>query len=162
MEPSSKFSVTISDYKGFKAVSSIETAALSAGNFAAQAALRATFSSALMGMSLGRHLRDQFSWVDDMGIGPQTGVGAHKAIIGQKWQVKYVDANGERFAMTIPCADASLCNPDERYKAGDGEDGYVDAFIAAFQAFAVSPRDASAVTVDEILYVGRGRRKPGV
>lgn len=72
-----------------------------------------------------------------------------------KWLVQYHDGTTlKRYSLELPCADASKLDPNDRANAQIGDAATVDAFIDAFEAYAVTP-DGNAPIVDEITLVGR-------
>lgn len=72
-----------------------------------------------------------------------------------KWLVRYHDdTTFVRATCELPTADTAQLDPAKRGYAEIGDEGVVDAFVTAFEAFAIGPSGNAAV-VDDILLVGR-------
>lgn len=72
-----------------------------------------------------------------------------------KWLVQYHDdTTKKKFTLEIPCADLTMLDPGDRPHANIGDAGAVDDFVAAFEAYAITP-DGGVPVVDEITHVER-------
>jgi hypothetical protein len=149
---SGSYDVTWKDYDGEESSVSFPVAALTAANFDAQEVLRAALQSALNAVLLGQvqsceqsnTILDSVSASDDQTAQRELAI-----------KVTYIDATAVKAHSTqIPTPD--LANLDENNRAffaiGDGD--VIDAWIAAFEAYAISPA-GNAVTVDEMQLKGR-------
>lgn len=74
-----------------------------------------------------------------------------------KWLVRYSDTvTGDKATLEIPCADLTKLDPTARDKALM-TDADVAAFVAAFEAYVLSPGTGTRgnTQVDELIFVGR-------
>lgn len=73
-----------------------------------------------------------------------------------KWLIRYSDTvTGKKGTLEIPCADLAKLDPNSQDKALM-TDTDVAAWVAAFEAYALSPSGIAGQTqVDEIVFVGR-------
>jgi len=147
-----RFSATFSDFDGEKANTGVHCEILSAANYDAQATLRTAFNAALIAMQIGEFQSSQYGNVSVQSISKSDDADAQRE---RKWRVDYHDATTfKAYRIEIPCADSSLLDPQDRAHAEIGDAGVVDAFIAAFEAYALS-EVGNAIVVDEITMVGR-------
>jgi len=128
----------------------IHSAALTSGNIAAQAGLRATMVAALEDLTLCL-LKQETVIAETItnAISPPTDVNAVK---GKKWQVRATDTNGNSVGFSIPGADLTLAagvSQSIDLTAGDGL-----AAKNAIEAFALS-NDGEAIVVTEIIYLDK-------
>jgi len=146
------YSASICDYDGEMGTLQMGVAALTAANFAAQATLRGDFDIALQAIIEGVRQRENFGnrIVESLEVAAdQT---AQREL---KWLVQYHDATSlKRYSLEIPTAAVDVLDPNDRAHAHIGDAGVVDAFITAFEAYALTP-DLHAPVVDEITLVGR-------
>lgn len=140
------------DYNGEKSTVRFKVPVISAANFAAQEALRAAFGTSIAGICGGVFNKYQWMNEDFLSEDKATDPLDQREI---KWLVSYGDdVTGQRYTLELPCADLTKLDPNDRAHANIGDAAEVDAFVAAFEAFALSP-DGNAVTVQEITFVGR-------
>jgi len=124
-----------------------------AANFDAQGTLLAALWTAIDAITLGGLYKHEFGtrFTDPNPVIPAS----QSAQRELKFLVQYHDTvTGKRLSMELPCADPAQLDPDDRAHAHIGDADVVDAFITAFEAFALS-EVGNAVAVDEITLVGR-------
>lgn len=148
-----KLIVSIRDYDGEASTVTFPTTDMTAGNFAAQAALITTLAAALEDIQLGNTQRyTRVVSVSPQGVGPSADVDAQRE---RKWLVKYHDGTTfEKAKLEIPCADSQFLDPANRRIAEILFPGDMRDFRLAFEAVVVGPGGNLAV-VDEISLVGR-------
>jgi hypothetical protein len=140
------------DYDSEVGNTRIHTVALTAANFDAQVALKATFIASLNLMTLGVMNRASFGNEETLALTPPNLVAAQREL---KWLVSYHDATSlKRYSFEIPTAYTEELDPNDRAHADIGDSGTVDGFVTAFEAYAKSPTGGACV-VDEITLVGR-------
>lgn len=124
---------------------------LTAGNIVAETTKADTLRTELEKITLGGiQKRELVAWVNNTKIAP-TDPFAQREI---KWVVYYHDnVTGKVWNLELPCADLDKLDPDTNDRA-DKTDPDVITFIAAFEAFQVSPV-GNPVTVDYIAFAGR-------
>jgi hypothetical protein len=145
-------SITYEDYDGEVSTVRVRTDEVDATDFDAQSTARTSLIDAIAGITLG--LRTGFSYGNQVKtvLGPSSDQDAQRE---RKWLVQYHDGTSlKRYSLEIPCADAAQLDPNDRGNANIGDAGVVDAFISAFQAYALTP-DGNTPIVDEITLVGR-------
>lgn len=148
----SKYDVNIRDYGRETSTAGFRGTTLNAGNFVAQLALQATLLSTLQDIVLGEVAKTKVVAVETIvsGATPASELAQRE----NKWLVRYTDnTTGVLYSLEIPTADLAghlLGNTDQ----ADLTETDMAAFVAAFEAYVVSPV-ANAVTVVEILHVGR-------
>jgi hypothetical protein len=118
----------------------------------AQNALMAAFFLAVGDMSLGQIYKDVRVFEESQVSGtPPSATAAQRE---SKWLVRMTEADTYRkLTMEIPCADTALLDADNR-GAADPANADVIAFVSALEDLYLSDRD-KAITVDEIIFVGR-------
>jgi len=142
------------DYNGEPSTVTIPTADLTAANIVASMAAGDALVTAIEGITLG--LSSVKTYVAKRsplsGDVRATDAGAQREL---KWLVRYHDSvTFVRGTTEIPTADTAQLDPANRGYAEIGDAGVVDAFVTAFEAFALGPSGNAAV-VDDILLVGR-------
>lgn len=132
---------------------SFKVAARSAANWAAQETLAGNFKIALAAIVRDNTIiKEEITNVTTSTPTPPDDVFAQRE---NKWRVDYHDGTtGKFYQVEIPCADLEVLDPNDRAHAHIGDEDVVDAFIAAFVAYALTP-DGNAPIVDEITFVGR-------
>lgn len=140
------------DYNKEKSTVRFRVTPITAANFEAQQTLRAAFGVAMAGICGGVINKYQWMLEDFTSEDPASDPLDQREI---KWLVVYKDdVTAQTYSVELPCADLTQLDPNDRAHANIGDAGPVDAWIAAFEAFALSP-DGNAVTVQEITFVGR-------
>lgn len=147
------YRASIRDYDNEIGVVRVAVALLTAANFDAQATLRGNFATALNNMTAADTVSSYSHGNDSVAnITPASDPAAQREL---KWLVQWHETGQVKpYRMTIPCADTSLLDPNDRSHAEIGDAGTVDAFVTAFEAFVVGPNGSAAI-VDEITLVGR-------
>lgn len=152
MPVSGKLNITWADYDGEKGTASVHTTVLSAANYDAQETLRTAFVAAAEAMTLGELQKTDYGNVSLQSLDPASSAAAQREV---KWLVQYHDDTTlKRYSIELPCADTAQLDPEDRANAEIGDAGIVDAFITAFEAYALTP-DGNTAVVDEITLVGR-------
>lgn len=144
---------------------SVITDNLTAANFAAKLAQFQTLLATVQGISLGTFNQATLTAYTQRGLAtPPADANAQRE---KKWLVTYEDTTqyfdpptnaivnngfGKTFTAEVPCADLSKLQPNS--DLADLTDADMVAFIAAFEAFALSPYGGS-VNILQIRYVGR-------
>lgn len=158
--PVSQMSQTIQDYGtpgsgsgAEKSNWSVWGATLTAGNIVAQTGLATALRTATLDMILGAEASSRLLASSTKSAVDITNPLAQRE---NKWLVRYHDdSDGAPFRVEIPTAKLSLLDTGTEFlNLADG--GVIAAFVAAFEAYAVSPDDPThTVTVDSIQFVGR-------
>lgn len=139
------------DYDRELSTLQVHAADLNAGNFATQLTAQATFGTAVNDMSLGTLQKIQYGNVVDAINGPPAETYAQREL---KWKVNFTDdVTGKPYHFTIPVADTSKLDPNNRGYA-DLSNVDVAAFVTATEAYVLS-QDGNAITVVSIELVGR-------
>lgn len=148
-----RFSGTRKDYDGESSSYGFRTAVLTAANFDAQHTLKVALAAAITGICGGIKQSDSEMNVDVVSNQPSDEPTDQRE---NKWLVQYHETATPTatFKLELPCAKLAELDPNDRKHAHIGDAGVVDAFVTAFEAYALSPNGA-AVTVDEITFVGR-------
>lgn len=142
---------TMTDYDAETTVFRVNTTTLSAANFDAQVALQVALGVAIAGITLGTLQKIQYgNEISSPGVNNDP-----YAQRENKWLIRYRDnLTGEGFRVELGTADLTMLDPNNRGYANIGDAGAVDAFVTAFEAYALSP-NGNAVTIDSIQFVGR-------
>jgi len=152
MPTKGQFSISYTDYDNEHSNCGFAVAALSAGNFAAQAGLEAAFISAAQALVLGNRWKHSVGNVTLNNISPAS---SDAAQVELKWLVQYHDATTlKRYSFELPTANTAVLDPNDRAHAEIGDADVVDAFVTALEAYGLTP-DGNAMVVDEITLVGR-------
>lgn len=146
--------VTFRDYDNEASVVRVKQTTLTAANFDAQAALRGAYEAALTNMTTIDTL-NAYAYGNEQ-INSTVGDDSKLSQRESKWRVDYHEtANPNvRGHFTIPCADLTLLDANNKGMAEIGDAGPVDAFVAAAEAFVLSD-NGLAITIDQIVHVGR-------
>ena len=147
-----RMNIRYEDYDGEVSTVRVGVEELTALNFDAQVALGVTFMDTIAGITLG--LKTGFQHMNDTKtvLGPSSDVDAQRE---RKWLVQWHDGiTFKRYTTEIPCADLAQLDPNDRGNANIGDAGVVDAFVAAWEAYVITP-DGNTAIVDEISHVGR-------
>jgi len=147
-------SLSYADYNNEISTVRVHAAETTAANHDAEHIARVALADAIAGITLG--LRIKMSYGNDIKtvLGPADDDEAQRE---KKWLVSYHDGvTLKRYNVEIPCADTAQLDPQDRANAHIGDAGVVDAFVSAFEAFAVTP-DGNTPIVDEITFVGRNQ-----
>lgn len=148
----SSFSMTLVDYDGESTSFNVRVADLDALNFDAQDTLRTNFNASVNAITKGTIRRAGYQGNDIDSADAPNDVWAQREI---KWLVRYHDTvTGDKFWVTIGTADTLYLNPNNKKVAHIGDAAVVDDFVAAWEAYVLSP-DGNATAVDEIVLVGR-------
>jgi hypothetical protein len=143
---------SFADYNGEIGSLSMNVAVRTAANWAAQETLMGDFFIALQAIVMGVRTQQFVGNRQTLSLEIAADQEAQRE---KKWLVQYHDATTlKRYNLEIPTADLSQLDPEDRAHAAIGDAGDVDAFIAAFEAYALTP-DGNAPVVDEITFVGR-------
>lgn len=144
--------VSYADYDGEISTFGVRSTTPTAANFDAQVAAFEALQDAAAAITLGLKTQTSLAIVNKVAIGEAADDAAQREL---KWLVQYHDATTFKFyTVEIPCADTSVLDPDDRSHADIGDASVVDAFVAAFEAFALTP-DGNAPHVNNITLVGR-------
>lgn len=101
-----KLNLTYVDYDDEKSAVGVYAPDLTAGNFAAQEALRTAFEAAVESTTIGALRKTSVIAVETRtGSGPAANAAAQRE---QKWLVRGVTSTGFPVSFEIPCADTSL------------------------------------------------------
>lgn len=147
-----RFSSSKIDYDGEDSSYGFRTTVLTAANFDAQHTLRVALTGAVTGITLGNTMKTTESNVDVITSNAPNEPNAQRE---KKWLVVYSDdVTEQEYRIELPTADLTKLDPNDRKHAHIGDAGPVDAFVTAFEAYALSPL-GNAVTVKEITFVGR-------
>lgn len=152
-----KYIMTYRDYGpvGERSTSIFKGPDLTAANFDAEKALQETLRDAVEAISLGTLVK-AVTVVKEVPY-PDTNPASPFAQRENKWLVRYTDTvTGDKASLEIPCADLALLDPNAGDKA-DMSDADVAAFVAAFEAYVLSPGSGTRgnTEVVEIVFVGR-------
>lgn len=147
------FSVfTYADYDGEKSSVRVRAAALTVGNIVAQTTLHDNVLNGIGGITLGLAVKQTMGNEELLSISPSDDQDAQREF---KWLVQYHDdTTFDRYTLELPCADVSKLDANDRGNAEIGDADVVDAFITAFEAYALT-KAGNAAVVDEITLVGR-------
>jgi len=146
-----KYNLSFIDHDSEAAGFGLHMVNLTAGNITAQLALLATLRAAVEAVVVGTLRSEQVIAVTDdiPGVAPASAWAQRET----KWLVRGVDGVGFASTIEIPTADLTLLSGGTGVldiTAGVGQD-LADALNAVW----MSPRSASAVTVERIIHVGR-------
>lgn len=141
------------DYDSETGVMAIHCAVRTAANWAAQETLEGNLQIALAAITEGTQVKTEVGNVaTPVDPSPPAVKTAQRE---KKWLVQFHDTvNGKRYTIEVPTADEDALDPNDRKHAHIGDAGVVDAFVAAFEAYALS-QDLNAIAVDEITLVFR-------
>jgi len=143
---------TWTDYDGERTNMRIHVTPLTAGNFAAQAGLMATYHTKAAGLVLGVLQKNTWGLEDLVSNDKATDDAAQREL---KWLISYHDAvTQKKYSAELGTADTTKLDPNDRKHAFIGDGADVDDFVTAFEAYAIS-EVGNAVVVDEITLVGR-------
>jgi len=155
--PVSRSSMTLQDYGTPGSGSGAEKSnvgwwlpTITAGNIVAVLGAQVTLRSAILDLVLGGQAA---SIVVAQEVTGAVNITDPEAQRENKWLVRYHDTSGKKWSLEIPTAKLSLLDTGTEFLDMAGTEAA--AFKTAFEAGAVSPGDASAVTVDSIQFVGR-------
>lgn len=147
-----KYSRTLTDYDGEDSTFQCASEFLSAANMATELTLQSNLGAALNGITRGSLQKIFYGNQVDSNTAPPDDVWAQREI---KWKVNYHDAvTGKVRWLTIPTADLTHLDPNNKDRAHIGDGAEVDAFVTAFEAFAKDPDTGNAVVVDSIVPIG--------
>lgn len=147
-----RYSQTRIDYDGETSNFGFRVEPLTAANFDAQHALKVAFAAAVTAIVLGNKVSDSEANVDVIGTTLPASQFAQREM---KWLVRWHDSvNDKAYSTQLPTADLAVLDPNNRGYAEIGDAGVVDAFVTAFEAYALS-QDGNPVVVDSIQFVGR-------
>jgi len=148
-----EFASTRIDYDGETSSFGFRIAEITAANQVAQHALRVALTAGVNGICLGNGIKHVEANVDALlNQDPATDPLAQRE---NKWLVQFSDdVTGKKYKVELPCADLTKLDPNNRKSAEIGDAAEVDAFVTAFEAYALS-QDGNAVTVTGITFVGR-------
>lgn len=145
------YSRSMTDYDAETTVFRVNTTPISAANFDAQLALQVALGNAINGITLGTLQKIVYG-------NEITSPGVCNDPLAQrenKWLIRYRDdVTGEPYRLELGTADLTKLDPNNRGFAQMGDGAEVDAFVTAFEAYALSP-EGNAVTVTSIQFVGR-------
>lgn len=149
----SGYDVTIRDYGKEVSTAGFRGVTLDAANMVAQAALMATLLTAVGNITIGQVAKTKV--VANSTLVSQAAASDPNAQRERKWLVRYEDQTTHGlYNVEIPTADLSGTHLQAGQDTADLTDADMAAFVSAFEAFQRSP-DGNAVTVIEILHVGR-------
>lgn len=152
MADKGKFSISLIDYDSEATNTSLNTAAITAGNFAAQETLKDALRDAIAQMTIGNVQKTEYSNVDLLSVTPASAQAAQREL---KWLVSFHDTTTlKKYSCEIGTADPDQLDPNDKAHAHLGDTGIVDGFKTAFEAVILS-EVGNAVTIDEITLVGR-------
>jgi len=132
---------------------SVPTTTLTPANVAAQATLGGNLKTAIAAITLGTFMKDELTYA--RAILGNTPASSNLAQRENKWLLRYHDAtNYQKYSVSVGTADLSLLPDHTEFldlTAGAGA-----GLKTAFEAFVVSPNDAShSVILDSAQFVGR-------
>jgi len=146
------FSADFLDYDSEAANLRGHTVLLTAANWAAKATLMGNFMSAVTALTAGVIRSYRYGNYDVVGYGPATSPNAQREL---KMLVRFVDTvNNRPDSIELPCPDLANLDPNDRANFEIGDAGVIDAFVTAFEAYAMSI-DLNPVTITELTLVGR-------
>jgi hypothetical protein len=149
---SGKYKIAIKDYDGEVTTHGIRVNTLTAANFDAQDTLMDAYKAGIDGITLGQ---DQHSSKENYAFHSQDPASDEHAQRELKWLIRYKDnVTGKWFSVELGTADPEQTDPNSRSRAHIGDGGVVDAYITAFEGYALSP-DGNSCTVMDMLLVGR-------
>lgn len=148
------FTIRYNDYTPERSTVTGESDTLTAVNFDAQYTGFQSLLTAIGNITEGLRIGFDFGNREET-VGPKTPAANETAQRERKWLVYYKEvANGNEHKMEIPCALLTgHLDPNNRERAHIGDEGNVDAFVSAFEAFV--QYNGGNVTVDRIVHVGR-------
>lgn len=149
--PVSQYSSSFRDYDGEVSNSGIWVATLSAANFTAQGTLAAAYQAAIEAILLGEPAAHKT--IASNVITSAAKAGTTNAQREVKWLARYHDTSGRKYTYELPTADFNQLAMNSEF-FDSALTTYSD-FKTAFEAYAVSPGDMSAVTLDSLQLVGR-------
>lgn len=154
MPESANFWLTYRDYDGETSTVTINTAVIdgAAVDWDTKEAGREAIADAIADITLGIRASEGFTQKNVVSLLKASSQTAQREL---KWVVFYHDTTTLKpYRLELPCADPSKLDPNDRANAEIGDAGVVDAFITAFQTYAVTP-DGNSPIVDEITLAGR-------
>jgi len=144
--------LTMADYSGEKTTTTVTSAALTAGNIADQTTDFTALRSAIQALTLGTPQSHSINQITQVSNALPTNPNAQREM---KWLVTY-SSGTKNFQIEIGTADLGNDHLIPNSDMADLTNEDWQAFITAFEAFAVSPDDGtSAVTVVSAQFVGR-------
>ena len=144
--------LSVKDYSGEIGRTSFHVPVITAANFTAQETLRNALIAAYGDMIWGTLQKTDFGNAELLSQALPVNTAAERE---SKWMVQYHDMTTlQKYRLEIPAADQSLKDTNDHAHADIGDAGVVDAFIAAFEAYARTA-DGNVPVVDEITFVGR-------
>lgn len=148
----SEYTVKYKDYDGEVSKVTFTVTPLTAVNFDAQEALRAALQTALDNVLLGELQSWEKANVVVDSVSMATDPFAQRELAAK---ATYLDATAlKKYTTQIPSPDLAHLDPTARAIFEIGDAGHVDAWITAFEAYALTP-DGNAPEVQEIKLVGR-------
>jgi len=145
-----KLNLTFVDYSSETSTVGIHIPTLTAGNFAAEAALMDALVAAISDVSIGNLQKDSRHAAETkFAVGNAVNPFAQREL---KWLVRCVDTNGNAATFEIPCADLALLSPNTDTLDVTSPEGA--ALVAAVNAGARS-NDGEVLTFVEAVVVGR-------
>lgn len=152
MPSTGRLSVQYIDYDGEKSSVGMRVPLQTAANFDAQLAAVGQLVSAIGNITRGN--LGTFDWLYSS-LNDVARSDDPQAQREQKWLVQYHDSvTLKRYTLELPCADLDMLDPYDREHAFIGGVAFVDAFVTAFETYALTP-DGNLPTVDEISFKGR-------
>lgn len=151
----SRLVLTIMDHGFERSTVSFQGVSIGGANYDAQVALHNELISAIQDITIGTiNKRMTVAAEAVLTSSAPTSPFAQRE---NKWLVRYHDVvTGDRFTLSIPCADLSLLEPNGERLDASLPAGQYDAFKDAFEAYVkVGEVVDNAVEVDEILFVAR-------
>lgn len=144
--------VTFNDYDAEPSTVSCYSTAVTAANHDAQVAALTSFIDAIVGITLGLKVRQQYGNVDQI-LAASSMATDPFAQREAKWLVRYKRPTGtDTLRMEIPCADLQFLDENNRgFLDLDGTEGA--AFVSAFEAF-VKDDGGNAVEVISVQHIG--------
>lgn len=146
--------MTLIDESLEKTTVAVNSAALSAGNFAAQETAWTALRTAMQALTLGGTVQHSLGQFTPLSYVVPTDPFAQREM---KWLISYTgDTSGKTFQIELGTADIGNGHKVAGSDRADLTDADWVAFITAFEAFVRSPDDiAEAVTVTGARFVGR-------
>lgn len=147
-------SVTYNDYGAEASNVKLNMATITAANFDQTLLDAASLYDAIAGVTLGIRVKHTLGNVYQ--ILPTKYPAADDAAQRElKWKVNCLDATAMKPVwFTLPCADTSKLDPNNRGFANIGDAGPVDALVSAIESLVLSA-DGNSLTVESIELVGR-------
>lgn len=145
-------SIAYADYDNEISTVRMRCPAKTQANFDAENLEMVTLLDAIGAITQGVRTKLTYGNEQRIAFGPAEEQSAQREL---KWLVQYHDATTlKRYTLELPCALPDVMDENDRPNAEIGDAGVVDAFVAAFEQFALTP-DGNAPHVDEITMVGR-------